>query len=49
MYDKMHQRHPVLRGRIGKDLTVKQLGELNRLIDALNAQYGGGLTHVPVP
>ena len=49
LYDKMHQRHPVLRGRIGEDLTIKQLGELNRLIDALNAQFGGDLTHVPVP
>ncbi|CAO4175976.1 hypothetical protein [Methylorubrum populi] len=49
LYDKMHQRHPVLRGRIGEDLTVKQLGELNRMIDALNTQFGGGLPHVPVP
>lgn len=49
LYDKMHQRHPVLRGRRGEDLTVKQLGELNRLIDALNAQYGGDLPHVPMP
>lgn len=48
-YDKMHQRHPVLKARVGEDLTIKQLGELNRLIDALNAQYGGGLSHVPVP
>jgi hypothetical protein len=48
-YDKMHQRHPILRGRVGEDLTIKQLGELNRLIDALDAQYGGGLVHVPVP
>ncbi|MFD6318616.1 hypothetical protein [Methylorubrum thiocyanatum] len=49
MYDKVHQRHPVLRGRIGEDLTIKQLGELNRLIDALNAQFGGDLPHMPVP
>ncbi len=49
LYDKMHQRHPVLRGRRGEDLTIKQLGELNRLIDALNAQFGGSLSRVPVP
>lgn len=49
LHDKMHQRHPKLRGRIGEDLTIKQLGELNRLIEALNAQFGGDLTHVPVP
>ncbi len=49
LYDKMHLRHPVLRGRVGEDLTIKQLGELNRLIDVLNARHGGGLSHVPVP
>lgn len=49
LYDKMHQRHPILKGRVGEDLTIKQLGELNRLIDALNAQFKGDLTHVPVP
>lgn len=49
LHEKMHQRHPVLRGRVGEDLTIKQLGELNRLIDALNAQFGGDLPHVPVP
>lgn len=49
LHDKMHQRHPVLRGRVGEDLTVKQLGELNRLIDALNGQFSGDLPHVPVP
>ncbi|WP_426313529.1 hypothetical protein ACN9MF_17990 [Methylobacterium fujisawaense] len=50
LYDKMHLRHPVLRGRVGEDLTIKQLGELNRLIDALNAHFGGGtLQRVVVP
>lgn len=49
MYEKMHKRHPILHGRVGQDLTIKQLNELNRLVDALNNQFGGGLTHVPVP
>lgn len=49
MYEKMLKRHPILHGRVGQDLTIKQLAELNRLIDAFNAQFGGTLTHVPVP
>ncbi|MGC5777600.1 hypothetical protein [Methylobacterium sp. NFXW15] len=49
MYEKMHKRHPILHARVGQDLTIKQLDELNRLIDALNKQFGGDLAYIPVP
>ena len=49
LYAKMKPRHPFLQGRVGEDLTIKQLRELNVIIAAINTAFGSDFNPVSVP
>lgn len=47
--EKMQGNHPVVRARVGKDLSVKQLKAFNRIVRDVNAFLGATFAEVSVP
>ncbi len=47
--EKMREPHPVVRARVGKDLSIKQLEAFNSIVRDVNAFLGATFAEVSVP
>ncbi|WP_342162519.1 hypothetical protein [Methylobacterium sp. SD21] len=47
--EKMQGNHPVVRARVGKDLSIKQLTAFNRIVRDVNALLGSTFAETSVP
>lgn len=47
--EKMREPHPVVRARVGKDLSIKQLETFNRIVRDVNVFLGSTFAEVSVP